>query len=117
MKKLRNTILSKYPNLAAYIDEIWPKKTSQLMSSKLKIKDSFVILYYLNDNLIFIENRDGDIFPHLKFLLQYPYIMPAFKCDKGAIPHIFSGADLMSPGLISATSSMDNVPKNTLIVS
>ena len=47
------------------------------------------------------------IFPHLKLFLQFPNILPRFQCDKGAISHILSGANIMAPGLISKEGSMD----------
>ena len=32
------------------------------------------------------------------------------QCDKGAIRHIFSGSDVMCPGLTSPGAKMDDVP-------
>ena len=35
--------------------------------------------------------------------------MPHMTCDTGAIKHIFSGSDVMCPGLTSPGGKMDNV--------
>jgi len=48
-------------------------------------------------------------FAHLN---EDPYMMPHMRCDKGAIRHIFSGSDVMCPGLTSEKAEMDDVPAN-----
>ena len=35
--------------------------------------------------------------------------MPHMQCDKGAIKHIFSGSNVMAPGLTSPGGKMDDV--------
>ena len=35
--------------------------------------------------------------------------MPHMQCDKGAIKHIFSGSNVMAPGLTSPGGRMDDV--------
>ena len=53
-----------------------------------------------------IKNRA--LLPTLKTLHQYPFIMKKMQCDKGAIKHIFSGSNIMAPGLTSAGGSMED---------
>lgn len=48
-----------------------------------------------------MEIRDCPVMPMLKVLHQYPFMMDKMQCDKGAIKHIFSGSDVMAPGLTS----------------
>lgn len=52
----------------------------------------------LHDNpfLIFFEDR---LIPHLKFLQKDPRCYPCLSVDKGAIPFLIKGADLMRPGI------------------
>ena len=45
--------------------------------------------------------------PMLRVLHQYPFMMKKMQCDKGAIKHIFSGSNVMAPGLTSAGGKMD----------
>ena len=37
----------------------------------------------------------------LRLLHKYPIMMDKMQCDKGAIKHIFSGSNVMAPGLTS----------------
>ena len=50
---------------------------------------------------MFIEIRDKSILPMLRVLHKYPNMMSHMVCDKGAIKHIFSGSNVMAPGLTS----------------
>ena len=45
--------------------------------------------------------RDKPIIPMMRLLHQYPDMMDKMQCDKGAIRHIFSGSNIMAPGLTS----------------
>lgn len=49
-----------------------------------------------------MEIRDMPVIPMMRLLHRYPLMMDAMQCDKGAIKHIFSGSNVMAPGLISA---------------
>ena len=48
-----------------------------------------------------MELRDKPILPMMKLLHKYPIMMDDMQCDKGAIKHIFSGSNVMAPGLTS----------------
>ena len=37
----------------------------------------------------------------MRLLHRYPIMMDKMQCDKGAIKHIFSGSNVMAPGLTS----------------
>ena len=45
--------------------------------------------------------------PMLRVLHQYPFMMKKMQCDKGAIKHIFSGSNVMAPGLTSEGGRID----------
>ncbi len=55
----------------------------------------------VGEQICFLDIRDRKIIPMLKLVHQYPDMMDKMQCDKGAIRHIFSGSDIMAPGLVS----------------
>ena len=99
-KGLRAKIIEQMPNIEPFIDEIWPKK-AKVFANKLK-GESHMTFIMIEDKLEFFELRDKPIMPMLKLLHKYPTILPHMVCDKGAIKHIFSGSNVMAPGLTSA---------------
>jgi malignant T-cell-amplified sequence len=98
-----------------------------LMSKKASLKcifltynhiireDFLVSVYFINNELKFIEDRDSNVIPTLRILHVYPFMMPHMQCDKGAIKHIMSGSDVMCPGLTSPGGKMADVPKDTVV--
>lgn len=44
---------------------------------------------------------EGNYYPTLRILCQYPDIMPQLRVDRGAIKYVLSGAQIMCPGLTS----------------
>jgi PUA domain protein len=55
----------------------------------------------------FFQHRDGPILPTLKLVHQYPSLkMTAVTVDKGAIPFLLGGANIMCPGLTNPGSHM-----------
>ena len=68
----------------------------------MKFKGDNNLSFVKIDNLIsFIEIRDKEIMPMMRLLHMYPEMMPQMVCDSGAIRHIFSGSNVMAPGLTS----------------
>ncbi len=72
-------------------------------------------VYFINDELKFIIDRDSNVIPSLRILHTYPFMMPHMQCDKGAIKHIMSGSDVMCPGLTSPGAKMDDVAADTVV--
>ncbi len=72
-------------------------------------------VYFINDELRFLEDRDGNVIPTLRLLHRYPLMMPHMQTDKGAIKHILSGSDVMCPGLTHPASKMADVPVGTIV--
>ena len=82
---------------------------------KLKGED-FTHMHFIrvDDVMMFIDfqkkiescGADKPIIPMLRILHQYPDIMNQMQCDKGAIKHIFSGSNVMAPGLVSEGGKM-----------
>ncbi|RYP74211.1 hypothetical protein DL771_003144 [Monosporascus sp. 5C6A] len=103
-RALRQSLLSTYPLLAPYADEILPKKGSL---EAMKLPDRCT-LYVLEGAPLFFENGGGPgnpdnlLLPHLKLVHRFPQAFPSIRIDRGAIRFVLSGATLMAPGLTSA---------------
>lgn len=95
---LRQSLLTTYPLLNPYIEEIMPKKSS-LESMKLPDRAT---LYILDGEPIFFQADSDTLLPHLKLVHRFPSAFPSIRIDRGAIRFVLSGATLMAPGLTSA---------------
>tara|TARA_B110001450_G_C17451446_1_gene412200 strand:- start:67 stop:588 length:522 start_codon:yes stop_codon:yes gene_type:complete len=109
-KGLRAKIVEQMPGIEPFIEEIWPKKAKVYqMRFKGENQITFIVI---EDQIMFLELNHRNIMPMLKLLHKYPMILPHMVCDKGAIRHIFSGSDVMAPGLTSEGGNIDlSVPE------
>ncbi|ROW14005.1 hypothetical protein VPNG_04138 [Cytospora leucostoma] len=97
-RSLRQSLLTTYPLLNPYIDEVLPKKAS-LEQMKLPDRAS---LYVLDGEPVFFQiDNSGTLMPHLKLVHRFPKAFPTVRIDRGAIRFVLSGATLMAPGLTS----------------
>ena len=96
---IRQKIVETYPWIGDYIDDIWPKK-AKVLSIKPK-GVSHIHFYSIDEEIKFMELKGKPILPMLRVLHAYPLMMKMQTCDKGAIKHIFSGSNIMAPGLTS----------------
>ncbi|ROW04540.1 hypothetical protein VMCG_05083 [Cytospora schulzeri] len=97
-RNLRQSLLTTYPLLNPYIEEVLPKKGS-LEQMKLPDRAS---LYVMDGEPIFFQNDNGaTLMPHLKLVHRFPKAFPTVRIDRGAIRFVLSGATLMAPGLTS----------------
>lgn len=97
-RNLRQSLLTTYPLLTPYIDEVLPKKAS-LEQMKLPDRAS---LYVIDGEPLFFQNDNGaTLMPHLKLVHRFPRAFPTVRIDRGAIRFVLSGATLMAPGLTS----------------
>ncbi|KAK6067341.1 Translation machinery-associated protein 20 [Seiridium cupressi] len=97
-RSLRQSLLTTYPLLNPYIDEILPKKGS-LESMKLPDRAT---LYVLEGEPLFFQVDNSTLLPHLRLVHRFPAGFPSIRIDRGAIRFVLSGATLMAPGLTSA---------------
>lgn len=59
------------------------------------------------DEPMFFQQRDGPILPTLKMVHQYPSLeLTSVTVDKGAIPYLLGGANIMCPGLTNPGGAM-----------
>lgn len=97
-RSLRQSLLSTYPLLTPYIDEVLPKKSNL---SQMKLPDR-ASLYVIDNTPIFYQQDNGaPLLPHLKLVHRFPAAFPSIRIDRGAIRFVLSGATLMAPGLTS----------------
>ena len=87
---------------------------------------------------MFYNQRDGPFYPTLqvlhmctclhrhitqtKMLLSVPTMLPGVRVDRGAIRFVFSGANVMAPGLTNDNVKADNekgmdIPEGAVVVS
>ncbi|KAI1105196.1 translation machinery-associated protein [Jackrogersella minutella] len=97
-RSLRQSLLTTYPLLNPYIDEILPKKGSL---EAMKLPDRCT-LYVLESQPLFFQHDTSTLLPHLRLVHRFPAAFPSIRIDRGAIRFVLSGATLMAPGLTSA---------------
>ncbi|KAL7628041.1 hypothetical protein AAE478_002237 [Parahypoxylon ruwenzoriense] len=103
-RSLRQSLLTTYPLLAPYIDEILPKKGSL---EAMKLPDRCT-LYVLDSQPLFFQQDTSTLLPHLRLVHRFPAAFPSIRIDRGAIRFVLSGATLMAPGLTSAGGRLPN---------
>ena len=96
-RAIQSQISELYPTLAPVIDDILPKKKLSVAKCQEHVQITLV-----DSAPMFFNQRDGPFLPHLRFLHKYPKFMKYMKADKGAVPFILSGANIMAPGFTSA---------------
>ena len=62
---------------------------------------SHIKVYFIDEEILFYQQRDDTLIPHLKTLHKFPWMMKHVQCDKGGIKHIIGGSNVMVPGLTS----------------
>ncbi|KAK1759758.1 PUA domain-containing protein [Echria macrotheca] len=97
-RSLRNSLLTTYPLLTPYIDEILPKKASL---DQVKLPDRVSLFVIEGRPLFFQQDNNGVLVPHLRLVHRFPQAFPTVRIDRGAIRFVLSGATLMAPGLTS----------------
>lgn len=112
-RALKAQLIEQHPNLTEdLLEQLLPKK-SPLVQYKV---GPHLMLYCRHvehedripsDVPVLFQHRDGPILPVLKLVHQYPTL--GFKqatVDKGAIPYLLGGANIMCPGLTNPGSEM-----------
>eukprot|EP01016_Furgasonia_blochmanni_P031338 TRINITY_DN3239_c0_g1_i1.p2 TRINITY_DN3239_c0_g1~~TRINITY_DN3239_c0_g1_i1.p2 ORF type:complete len:209 (+),score=47.41 TRINITY_DN3239_c0_g1_i1:138-764(+) len=112
-KTARKLLCDNYPILNDYIDEILPKK-AMLKTTKVRPENKIELVIDETDEIIFYT-KDKLVVPTLRLLHRYPDMLPKMQVDKGAIKHVFGGANVMCPGLTSAGGKMDDVPSGAVV--
>ena len=112
-RAIRSQIKEAHPALTdELLDELLPKK-HPLVQYKV---GPHMMLYCRHvehedrsptDEPMFFQQRDGPILPTLKMIHQYPSLeLTSVTVDKGAIPYLLGGANIMCPGLTNPGGEM-----------
>ncbi len=93
-------IADTYPKLEeeGILDVLFPKKEPVIVLKCPGPKQLQVVVIQGEPRFFCCE---GDYYPTLRILCQYPHIMPRLRIDRGAIKYVLSGAQIMCPGLNS----------------
>lgn len=83
---------------AEILSQIFPKKQPVFLVKSL----AYVTFVESRGFLWFWRIRTGPWYPTLRLLHKFPDLLPRVRVDRGAIPHVLSGASIMAPGLTSA---------------
>lgn len=84
------------------IDLLLPKKSKTYLIKSINYIQSIAV----NNQILFFQVHDGIWIPTLHTLHKYPFLLPKWTCDQGAIKFVLSGANVMCPGLTHQTASM-----------
>lgn len=105
-----NNLVEQYPSMKNAADQLLPKKAILVT----KTNDGVQLISSENE-ILFFEGENGVLYPSLRLLHKYPQIMIKMQVDKGAIRHLLSGANVMSPGFTSAGGKLPSfeVPVGT----
>lgn len=113
-KGIKNKLIELWPAMKDYADDIMPKKEPIRLA---KCHDHVEILVGANGEHLFFRQREGPWIPTLRLIHKYPFICPIMQVDKGAIPYVLSGANIMCPGLTSKGGAMTpGVGKDYVVV-
>jgi PUA domain protein len=102
-RAIKSKIVEHHPSLENLIDDILPKKPPL---TQFKAGQHLTV-YCRGNEPLFFEHRDGPVLPTLRFVHQHPHLWTTYTVDKGAIPYILGGANIMCGGLTSAGARMD----------
>ena len=111
-RKIRSAIQSQFGLSDDELETILPKKVN-LTSVRCGFHVQCIVV---DTEIRFFQHRSGDFIPHLRILHRFPFMLPKIQCDAGACKFIFSGADVMCPGITSKGGRIfTDLPKGTLV--
>lgn len=95
--------------LYAKLQHLFPK-SNNLFGKQDKVETGIMedgtALFFINGELFFFE-REGLLIPFLRILLKNLIQLPKIVIDKGAIPFIARGADVMVPGIVTTDKGFE----------
>lgn len=119
VRALKTQILENHPAITEdQLNELLPKKSALVqykVGPHMKLYCQQLLSTGENeddqrgpsDQPVFFQHRDGPILPCLKLVHQYPTLhFRSVTVDKGAIPYLLGGANVMCPGLTNTGGEM-----------
>ncbi|GAK62658.1 translation machinery-associated protein 20 [Moesziomyces antarcticus] len=109
---IRQKLCEQYPVLAedegALLEAAWPNKASV---TTVKFAREHVQMLISDKQVLFFQHYDDWYLPSLRLLHKFPEMLPSVQVDRGAIKFVLSGANVMSPGLVSAGGKLPDPSK------
>ena len=102
-KKALNDLKTRIKNHFNINEDLLFSKSSRLEMLKT---ESEMTLYFIDDEATLIE-LDNVIYPTVNALLSKKIMHPEVAIDKGAIKFIINGADVMVPGIVETSESIE----------
>lgn len=102
-RALRAAVCTQMPLFEPYVDDVVSKKARII---QIRLHNYFQVLCDDTGRVLFLQDREGRLYPALRLVHAYPFMLPTVQVDRGAIRHVLRGADIMCPGLTSAGGSM-----------
>ncbi|NVM03369.1 MAG: DUF1947 domain-containing protein [Candidatus Helarchaeota archaeon] len=99
IKQLRETIKNKF---LLEPDLLIPKNSQVEL-----IKSDEINLYVVNKQVMFIEFKE-ELLPSIQAMIRDLIILPKVTVDKGAIPYVTKGAQVMVPGITEVDPNIKN---------
>jgi len=96
-RSIRTNILTQWKINSETLEALWPKKESIV---HVKCRDH-ISIYTLHGEPVFFQHFDGPIYPTLRTLHKYPFVLPVVGIDRGAIRFLLQGAHMMCRGMTS----------------
>ncbi|KAF9069687.1 hypothetical protein BDP27DRAFT_1325198 [Rhodocollybia butyracea] len=96
-RSIRSAVLEQWKIEPETLEAVWPKKEG-LVHVKCR---EHISIYTVRGEPIFFQHFDGPIYPTLRLLHKYPYVLPMVRVDRGAIRFLLAGAHMMCPGFTS----------------
>ncbi|BAM79873.1 similar to PUA domain containing RNA binding protein MCT-1 [Cyanidioschyzon merolae strain 10D] len=97
-RALRTAVCTQMPRFEPYVDDVVPKKARIF---QVRLHNHYQLLCDEAGRVLFLQDRDGRLYPTLRLLHAYPFMLPWVQVDRGAIRHVLRGANVMCPGLTS----------------
>ena len=112
VKQIRNKVLEQYPQSETFIDQMIPKKEALKL---VKCHEHIELFADNQGDILFFKQREGALFPSLKLLHKYPFMLPRMQVDQGAIRFVLNGSNIMCPGLTSPGARMTKLDKGSVV--
>jgi PUA domain protein len=98
-RALRAAICAQLPLFEPYVDDVVSKKARIF---QVRLHNHFQLLCDELGRVLFLQDREGRLYPALRLLHAYPIMLPSVQVDRGAIQAVLRGANIMCPGLTNA---------------
>ena len=112
VREVRGALVALAPGMSAVVDELLPRGES-LYGVRLRESKSELCVV----RGVWVAVRvEGRWLPSLHFLQRYPHLLPRCQVDRGAVPHVLNGANVMAQGLLSPGGALVEVEEGVAVL-